>query len=146
MCSRIELFLFGGLTQMSRDAATPGEDFRVAAAGPLATFAFVLVCLGRRSRDRPALTGSCMPPRSTATVPAHSRAALAELAAVLMNVLLTLAFKPDPSVPSGRQRVGSARDRSSGTGQWRQAQGHPHQRPSSVRAFAILLGRRRHSG
>jgi Zn-dependent protease len=41
---RIDLFLFGGLTQMSRDAATPGEDFRIAAAGPLATFAFMLVC------------------------------------------------------------------------------------------------------
>jgi Zn-dependent protease len=42
---RIDLFLFGGLTQMSRDADTPGEDFRIAAAGPLATFGFVLVCL-----------------------------------------------------------------------------------------------------
>jgi Zn-dependent protease/CBS domain-containing protein len=42
---QIDLFLFGGLTQMSRDAATPGEDFRIAAAGPLATFCFVLVCL-----------------------------------------------------------------------------------------------------
>jgi Zn-dependent protease len=42
---RIDLFLFGGLTQMSRDAETPGEDFKIAAAGPLATFAFVLVCL-----------------------------------------------------------------------------------------------------
>ena len=34
---RIDLFLFGGLTQMSRDAATPGEEFKVAAAGPAAT-------------------------------------------------------------------------------------------------------------
>jgi Zn-dependent protease/CBS domain-containing protein len=42
---RIELFLFGGFTQMSRDAASPGEDFKIAAAGPLATFCFVLVCL-----------------------------------------------------------------------------------------------------
>ena len=42
---RIDLFLFGGMTQMTRDAATPGEDFRIAAAGPLATFCFVLVCL-----------------------------------------------------------------------------------------------------
>jgi Zn-dependent protease len=42
---RIDLFLFGGLTQMTRDAVTPGEDFRIAAAGPLATFGFVLVCL-----------------------------------------------------------------------------------------------------
>src|SRR5947209_20106154 len=42
---RIELFLFGGFTQMSRDAASPGEDFKIAAAGPLATFCFVVVCL-----------------------------------------------------------------------------------------------------
>jgi Zn-dependent protease len=43
--TRIELFLFGGFTQMSRDASTPGEDFKIAAAGPLATFCFVLLCL-----------------------------------------------------------------------------------------------------
>jgi Zn-dependent protease len=43
---RIDLFLFGGLTQMGRDAATPGEEFKIAAAGPLATFGFVLLCLG----------------------------------------------------------------------------------------------------
>jgi Zn-dependent protease len=42
---RIDLFLFGGLTQMSRDAASPGEDFKIAAAGPLATLGFVLLCL-----------------------------------------------------------------------------------------------------
>ena len=42
---RIDLFLFGGLTQMSRDAATPGEDFKIAAAGPAATLGFVLLCL-----------------------------------------------------------------------------------------------------
>jgi len=42
---RIDLFLFGGLTEMSRDAATPGEDFKIAVAGPAATFGFVLVCL-----------------------------------------------------------------------------------------------------
>jgi Zn-dependent protease len=43
---RIDLFLFGGLTQMSRDAATPGEDFKIAVAGPLATVGVILVCLG----------------------------------------------------------------------------------------------------
>ncbi|MBV9798529.1 MAG: site-2 protease family protein [Solirubrobacterales bacterium] len=42
---RIDLFLFGGITQMSRDAATPSEDFKISAAGPLATFLFALVCL-----------------------------------------------------------------------------------------------------
>jgi Zn-dependent protease len=43
--TRIELYLFGGLTEMSREAQTPGEEFKIAAAGPLATFLFVLVCL-----------------------------------------------------------------------------------------------------
>ncbi len=43
---QIQLFLFGGITQMSRDASTPGEEFKIAAAGPLATFCFVLLCLG----------------------------------------------------------------------------------------------------
>ena len=42
---RIELFLFGGITQMSRDAATPSEELKISAAGPLATFLFVLLCL-----------------------------------------------------------------------------------------------------
>jgi Zn-dependent protease len=42
---RIDLFLFGGLTQMSRDASSPGEDFKVSAAGPAATALFVLLCL-----------------------------------------------------------------------------------------------------
>ena len=42
---QIDLFLFGGLTQMSRDAATPGEDFKISVAGPLATLAVILVCL-----------------------------------------------------------------------------------------------------
>ncbi len=42
---RIELFLFGGLTQMSRDAESPGEEFKIAAAGPAATLCFVILCL-----------------------------------------------------------------------------------------------------
>lgn len=42
---RIDLFLFGGLTQMSRDAASPGEDFKIAVAGPLATLGVIVVCL-----------------------------------------------------------------------------------------------------
>jgi Zn-dependent protease len=35
----VELWFFGGMTKMSRDAETPGEEFFVAAAGPLATLA-----------------------------------------------------------------------------------------------------------
>lgn len=42
---QIDLFLFGGLTRMTRDSASPGEDFKVAIAGPLATAAVILLCL-----------------------------------------------------------------------------------------------------
>ncbi|MGH2842138.1 MAG: site-2 protease family protein [Solirubrobacteraceae bacterium] len=44
--TRIELFLFGGTTHMSRDAQTPGEELRIAAAGPLGTLLCLLVCIG----------------------------------------------------------------------------------------------------
>jgi len=43
--TRIELFLFGGTTDMSREAKTPGEEFRIAAAGPLGTLLVLLVCV-----------------------------------------------------------------------------------------------------
>ena len=33
----IDLWLFGGLAKLSRDSASPGEEFRVAAAGPAVT-------------------------------------------------------------------------------------------------------------
>ncbi len=42
---QIQLFLFGGITQMNRDASSPGEEFKIAAAGPAATFAFCVLCL-----------------------------------------------------------------------------------------------------
>ncbi|HET9073307.1 MAG TPA: site-2 protease family protein [Solirubrobacteraceae bacterium] len=44
--TRIELYLFGGVTQMSRDADSPGEEFRIAVAGPLGTLLFGLLCGG----------------------------------------------------------------------------------------------------
>jgi Zn-dependent protease len=44
--SRIELFLFGGVTHMDRDAKTPGEEFRIAVAGPLGTLLVLLICVG----------------------------------------------------------------------------------------------------
>src|SRR5436305_11076085 len=39
----IQLFLFGGMTQMSREARSPGEEFKIAAAGPLATLAMAVL-------------------------------------------------------------------------------------------------------
>jgi len=43
--TRIELFLFGGTTHMSRESKTPGEEFRIAVAGPLGTFLVLVVCV-----------------------------------------------------------------------------------------------------
>jgi Zn-dependent protease len=42
----IELWLLGGIARLSRDSDSPGVEFRVAAAGPLVTLLFGLVCLG----------------------------------------------------------------------------------------------------
>jgi Zn-dependent protease len=44
--SSIHLWFFGGLARLSRDARTPGEEFRMAVAGPLVTLAIVALCVG----------------------------------------------------------------------------------------------------
>jgi Zn-dependent protease len=41
---RIDLYLFGGLTLMDREPESPGEDFTIAVAGPLATALVILAC------------------------------------------------------------------------------------------------------
>ena len=43
--ARIDLYLFGGLTQMNREPANPSEDLTIAVAGPMATVVVILVCL-----------------------------------------------------------------------------------------------------
>jgi Zn-dependent protease len=42
----IDLWFFGGIAKMNRDSRTPGEEFRIAAAGPLVTLLIVGICLG----------------------------------------------------------------------------------------------------
>ncbi len=42
----IDLWLLGGVANLSRDSNTPGEEFKVAAAGPAVTALIVAVCLG----------------------------------------------------------------------------------------------------
>jgi Zn-dependent protease/CBS domain-containing protein len=42
----IDLWFFGGVAKLSRDSSSPGEEFRVAAAGPLVTLVLVGLCLG----------------------------------------------------------------------------------------------------
>jgi len=40
---RITLFIFGGMSHMQRQPATPGEEFQIAAAGPATSFVIALV-------------------------------------------------------------------------------------------------------
>lgn len=42
----IDLFFFGGVAKLSREADSPGAEFRIAIAGPAVTAAIVGVCLG----------------------------------------------------------------------------------------------------
>src|SRR5918999_1158808 len=41
--SGIDLFFFGGVMKMSRDTTSPGQEFKIAVAGPLVTLGIVLV-------------------------------------------------------------------------------------------------------
>jgi len=42
----IDLWFFGGLSQMGREAKSAGEELKVAAAGPAVTLGLFLICLG----------------------------------------------------------------------------------------------------
>jgi Zn-dependent protease len=45
----IDLWLFGGIAKMKRDADSPGVEFRIAVAGPLVTLAIVVLCFAAGS-------------------------------------------------------------------------------------------------
>jgi Zn-dependent protease len=44
--SSIELWFFGGLAKLTREPSTPGEDFRISAAGPAVTALVLAACIG----------------------------------------------------------------------------------------------------
>src|SRR6201996_7666561 len=99
---KIDLNLFGGFTQMSRDAATPGEDFKVAIAGPLATFGFILLCL---AIDLPIVGPSRLGHAIALDSSIRITPVLLSLSwLLLMNVLL-LAFNLLPAFPLDGGRV-----------------------------------------
>jgi Zn-dependent protease len=130
---QINLFMFGGFAQMSRDARTPGEEFKIAAAGPLATFLFALICLGidlaivgpHRLQDAALL-------RATVRV---TPVLLALSWLLLMNVAI-LAFNLVPAFPLDGGRIARALvwhvrgDKATGTRAAAQL----------GRAFAVLVG------
>ena len=56
--SSIQLWIFGGMARMDREADSPGVEARVALAGPAVTFAIFVVADGRRGRSPAAGTSS----------------------------------------------------------------------------------------
>ena len=99
---KINLNLFGGLTQMTRDAASPGEDFKVAIAGPLATFGVILLCL---AIDLPIVGTSRLGHAIVLDSTIRITPVLLSLSwLLLMNVLL-LAFNILPAFPRDGGRV-----------------------------------------
>jgi Zn-dependent protease/CBS domain-containing protein len=102
---RIDLYLFGGLTQMGRDANSPGEEFKVAAAGPAATLAVILVCLGL---DLAILGPQRLGHAVTLDSQVHITPVLLSLSWLLpMNVLL-LVFNLVPAFPLDGGRIARA--------------------------------------
>lgn len=99
---KIDLYLFGGLTQMSRDAASPGEDFKVAISGPLATFGVILLCL---AIDLPIVGASRLGHAIVLDSSIRITPVLLSLSwLLLMNVLL-LVFNLLPAFPLDGGRV-----------------------------------------
>ena len=118
---------------MSRDAASPGEDFKVAVAGPLATFGVILLCL---AIDMPIVGTSRLGHAIVLDSSIRITPVLLSLSwLLLMNVLL-LAFNLAAGVPA-RRRPDGAIDRLAGDRG--QAPGHRSRRSAWARGFALLM-------
>ncbi len=103
----IDLWLFGGLARMRSEARSAGADFRVAAAGPLATLLVVLVAIGAGV----ALVGTGGFRDALALAPRGDGAAAA--AAVVLGYLaeinaLLLVFNLLPGLPLDGGRIARA--------------------------------------
>jgi Zn-dependent protease len=102
--SGIDLWFFGGVAKLSRDTRTPGEEFKVAAAGPAVTALIVLLCVGTAlglSRTGEFYDSAQLDGMSTSP----GVALLAWLATV--NVIL-LAFNLVPAFPLDGGRIARA--------------------------------------
>ena len=107
--SGIDLWFFGGIAKMERDAESPGEDFRVAAAGP-AGHAADRRALVRR-RGLPVRDGRLLRHRDVRRQPGVARRGAARLA--VRHQRGPLRLQPDPRLPAGR-RPHRTRDRLEG--------------------------------
>src|SRR5947209_6397248 len=105
LVERIDLWLFGGLAQLSDQPRTPGAEFRIAAAGPLVTLLIAAACSGAASLVN---GGSRFLDAATLNAGTSGSAAFVLLSFVAaMNVLL-LAFNVLPAFPLDGRRIALA--------------------------------------
>ncbi len=101
----VDLWLFGGLAKLDRDSRTAGEEFRVAAAGPAATLAIILVGFGAAALVSGA--GGAWDQILLRDGSAPSPAELVLSSVVSVNVLLLL-FNLIPAFPLDGGRIARA--------------------------------------
>jgi Zn-dependent protease len=101
----IDLWLFGGLAKLSRDSRTPGEEFRVAAAGPLVTLLVVVVCFAISTALEGADTALNLALLDAGSAPSPVELLIAFVGA--MNALL-LVFNLVPAFPLDGGRIARA--------------------------------------
>ena len=100
----IDLWMFGGVAKMDRDADSPGVEFRVAAAGPLVTLLIAGACFAAGS----AIAGAGGAVDSTLFDSAGGDEALAVLGYLTFINVLLLLFNLIPAFPLDGGRIARA--------------------------------------
>jgi Zn-dependent protease len=100
----IDLWMFGGVAKMDRDADSPGVEFRVAAAGPLVTLLIAAACFGAGS----AIAGAAGAADSTLFDSAGGDEVLAVLGYLTFINVLLLLFNLIPAFPLDGGRIARA--------------------------------------
>jgi Zn-dependent protease len=93
----IDLWFFGGMAKMDRDPHTPGEEFRVSAAGPAVTVLIILVCvaIGVAIDGRDFIDTALLDPGSTSSAGILLLGWLATINVFLLGFNLIPAFPLD---------------------------------------------------
>src|SRR4051794_16064402 len=103
--SSITLWIFGGVARMDRDSDSPGTEFKVAAAGPLVTFAILIVCCAFGA----ATTSPHEFLRAALLLPTHGVSEAAAVVAWVASInALVLGFNLIPAFPLDGGRIARA--------------------------------------
>lgn len=101
----IDLWLFGGIAKLSRDSESPGEEFKVAAAGPAVTLLIVAFCYALTLLIAGASTAFDLARLREGTDPAPYEVLIAFVAS--MNAILFV-FNLIPAFPLDGGRIARA--------------------------------------